>query len=65
MGSNEHRTYVCRKLWLYEMLTKRGFEPYRVAIDKYDCKKTVWLYDDSDALRDVVEEYYNTPYRVG
>lgn len=64
MGSNEHRTYVCRKLWLYEMLTKRGFEPYKVAPDKYNCKKLVWLYNDTPELQEVVKEYYAHPIKV-
>ena len=53
------KTYVCRKLWLYEFLTKKGYKPYKVAVDKYDCDKLVWLYTDSDSLRADVEEYYS------
>lgn len=54
--------YVCRKLWLYELLTQRGFVPYRVGVDKYDTRKTVWLYVDCPELQAVVEEYYSQPY---
>lgn len=56
------KTYVCRKLFLYNFLTRKGFEPYRVAIDKYDCKKNVWLYDDCKELRVAIEEYYSMDY---
>lgn len=59
------RTYVCRKLFLYFFLTERGFKPFKVAPDKWDCKKSVWLYSDSPELRDVVEEYYaNKPAKI-
>jgi hypothetical protein len=53
------RTYVCRKLWLYEHLTRKGFEPFKVSVDKYDTKKTIWLYTDSPELREEVENYYS------
>lgn len=56
----DKKTYVCRKLYLYNLLTTRGFAPYKVAPDKYDCRKRVWLYNETPALRDVVEEYYNS-----
>lgn len=52
------KTYVCRKLFLYYFLTEKGFEPFKVVPDKYDCKKTIWLYTDSPELRDCVEEFY-------
>ena len=53
------KTYVCRKLFLYNFLTNRGFRPYRTAPDKWDCKKTVWLYDDTPEIRNAVEDYYS------
>lgn len=56
------RTYVCRKLFLYYLLTERGFEPFRVVPDKFNCRHTVWLYTDSPELQAVVTEYYaNAP----
>lgn len=58
----DKKTYVCRKLFLYQFLTKKGFEPFRVCVDKYDCKKTIWLYTDSEYLRECVEEYYSMKY---
>lgn len=59
---NTSRTYVCRKLFLYHLLTERGFVPFKVAPDKWDCKKLVWLYTNSPELEAVVEEYYaNAP----
>ena len=52
------KTYVCRKIRLYQYLSSKGYVPYKTCIDKYNCKRLVWLYDDSDGLRDAVEEYY-------
>ena len=52
------KTYVCRKLFLYYLLTQRGFKPFRVAPDKYNCKHTIWLYTSSPELEAVVDEYY-------
>lgn len=50
--------YVCRKLYLYYYLTQRGFEPKSTRPDKFNCKKLVWLYDDTPELRNVIEEFY-------
>ena len=50
------KTYVCRKLFLYNLLTERGFVPFRVAPDKYNCRHTIWLYSNSPELEAVVEE---------
>lgn len=55
-----NKTYVCRRVFVYEFLTRRGFVPYKTATDKFDCTKTVWLYDDSQDLRNAVEECYST-----
>lgn len=55
----ELKTYVCRKLFLYYKLTSKGFVPFKVCPDKFDCKKTIWLYTDTPELRAVVAEYYN------
>lgn len=58
----EKKTYVCRKIFLYNFLTSKGFVPFRVCPDKFDCKKYIWLYTDSPQLRDAVEEYYSMDY---
>lgn len=55
----DKKTYVCRRVFIYEFLTKRGFVPYKIATDKFDCTKTVWLYDETPELRDAVEECYS------
>ena len=62
MQKNNRHTYVCTKLFLYYFLTDKGFVPYRVAPDKRDCHKLVWLYDDSKEIRDAVDEYYAMDY---
>ena len=56
----KNQTYVCRKLFLYYFLTEKGFKPYRTVPDKWDCNKTIWFYDDSNEIRNAVEEYYST-----
>ncbi len=50
--------YVCRKLFMYYFLTEKGFTPLQHRPDKYDCKKLVWIYEDSPEIRDAVEEFY-------
>jgi len=52
-------TYVCKKLKLYEHLTLEGFKPYKTAIDKWDCNRLVWLYDDCDRLQSSITKYYS------
>lgn len=54
----KEKTYVCRKLYLYYYLTQEGFEPKSTRPDKYDCKKIVWLYDDTPALHEAIEAFY-------
>lgn len=53
-----NKTYVCKKIRLYTFLTERGFVPYDTVPDKWDCRRLVWLYDDSEEIRAAVEEYY-------
>lgn len=52
-------TYVCRKLFLYNFLTSKGFKPAGIYPDKFNPDKLVWLYEDTAELRDSVEEYYS------
>lgn len=60
MNSKEVRgTYVCRKIRLYSYLTELGFKPYRVVPDMYDSDRLVWLYEDTEEIRDAVESYYS------
>ena len=53
------KTYVCRKIKLYAYLTSKGFVPYKTAPDKWNCKRLIWLYDDSEELQKAVSEYYS------
>lgn len=50
--------YVCRKLFLYYFLTEQGFVPFANRPDKFDCRKRVWLYEDSQEIRAAVEDFY-------
>lgn len=56
--NKKSKTYVCRKLFLYYYLTEQGFEPFANRPDKFDCKKRVWLYNDSQELRCAINEFY-------
>lgn len=56
--SKKSNVYVCRKLFLYYFLTEQGFELFANRPDKFDCKKRIWLYNDSSALRDAVNDFY-------
>lgn len=51
-------TYVCRRIKLYSYLTTHGFKPYSVVPDMYDTERVVWLYEDSDDIREAVSDYY-------
>lgn len=52
------KTYVCRKILLYNHLTAAGFKPFRVAPDKWDPARLVWLYELTPELEAAVNEYY-------
>lgn len=54
------KTYVCKRMRMYTFLTKKGFEPYKTCVDKFNCNRLVWLYDDSDELQQAITEYYLT-----
>ena len=52
------KDYVCRKINLYYYLTERGFKFINYRPDKYDCNKIVWIYRDSEELREAIEDFY-------
>ena len=54
------KTFVCKTMKLYDYLTNKGYEPYKVARDIFDTKKYVWLYDETEQLRTDVDEYFST-----
>jgi hypothetical protein len=58
----ENKVYVCRKLYLYNFLTNKGFKPFKVCPDKWNCEKLVWLYANSADIQKAVEEYYSMDY---
>ena len=53
------KTYVCKRLKLFNYLTARGFVPFKTRPDKYNSDFNVWLFIDSDKLQETVTEYYN------
>ena len=62
-GNIRMKTYVCKKIWLYEYLSNRGFVFYKACRDKFNPKHTVWLYDWSEELENAVNEYYDAHNR--
>lgn len=53
------QTYVCRKLRMYDFLSKKGFVPFNIVTDKYDINRVVWIYKNTPELEAAVEEYYS------
>lgn len=52
------KTYVCKKIKLYDYLTNKGHIPYRVTTDIFDPKRKVWLYNDTLKLQKDIASYY-------
>lgn len=50
--------YVCRKIRLYNFLLERGFKPIQVRPDRDYTRRLVWIFNDTTALRNAVEDYY-------
>lgn len=51
-------TYVCRRIRLFEALTKAGFVPYNSRQDRDHSQYIVWLFIDTPELREEVERFY-------
>lgn len=58
MNENKQQ-YVCRRIKLYDYLTKRGFRPMFIRADRDDPNRNVWIYEDSIELKCAIEDYYN------
>lgn len=54
---NKH--YVCRRIKLYDYLTKQGFRPLFIRADRDNPDRNVWIYEDSIELKYAIEDYYN------
>lgn len=54
-----NQTYVCRRIRLYDFLSKKGFQPINVVADKYDSNRVVWIYKNTPELEAAIEEYYS------
>ena len=51
--------YVCRRIRLLTFLQDKGFQYIMMEKDKYNPSYNIWLFKDSQMLRDAVEEYYS------
>lgn len=54
-----NKVYVCRKIRLCEYLLNHGYRYIREAIDINNPSRKVWLFNNSEELRNTVENYYN------
>lgn len=52
------KTYVCKRIRLFNFLSTKGFYPYKVDKDRRNKKYLVWLYIDTPELSNAVSEYY-------
>lgn len=52
------KTYVCKRMRLYNYLSDKGFVFYKACRDKFNPEYTVWLYEWSEELEAAVSEYY-------
>jgi hypothetical protein len=55
----KQQMYVCRKIRLYDYLTKQGFRPVFIRADKNDPNRNVWIYENSIELKYAIETYYS------
>lgn len=51
--------YVCRRIRLLTFLQEKGFQYIMMEKDKYNPNYNIWLFKDSQMLRDAIEEYYS------
>lgn len=57
----EHKkSFCCYRLPLYNWLSERGFTPFSVKPDMKNPKFKVWLYDNTEEIRQCVQEYKDT-----
>ena len=58
------KTYVCKKIRLFNFLSNNGFVPYKIDKDRFNKKYLVWLYIDTPELSKAISEYYlNVPVK--
>lgn len=56
---NNNRVYVCRKIRLCEYLLDHGYRYVKETTDIRNPERKVWIFNDSEDLRNCVESYYN------
>lgn len=57
-------TYVCRRFRLYQKLCDEGYFPFKIAKDARNPKYNVFLFDKSEEVMRVVNNYYEELERV-
>lgn len=53
--------YVCKRLKLLSWLNAAGFLPFKQVPDNNNDKYTCWLFINSEALQQSINEYYAQP----
>lgn len=43
---------------MYSFLTKLGFTPKMIQPDKYDSRRLIWIYEETESLLSAVDLYY-------
>lgn len=51
--------YVCRRIRLLNYLQQKGFNFIKTETDKMNPNYLVWIFFDSEKLRNTIEEYYS------
>lgn len=58
------KTYLCRRIKLYNFLCDKGFEPLQVVHDKFNSKYYNWVFEEDEKLMSAVSEYYAQPTHI-
>ena len=53
------KIYVCRKIRLCTYLLGKGFEYLEIRQDVFFPDRKVWIFEETPALRNAIEEYYS------
>lgn len=50
--------FICKRLRLYNYLSKMGFKPFGTAIDKTNPDYTNWLFDVTPELTETIRRWF-------
>ena len=58
-SKHKSKFYTCKRLRLLEHLLKLGFKPVKTIPDAENIKFKWWLFDNTPALQDALDKYFN------